>query len=223
MDDARTALDRLIREKGEDYASLSRLIGRNSAYIQQFIRRGSPRKLDEEDRRTLARYFGVEEALLGGPAGVVKEAAPKRERVTRSADVRMVPRFAIGASAGPGALVEGEEATAQIGFEDRFLRSLSQNPARLSMISVAGESMAPTLYDGDEIMVDTGDTADRLRDGIYVLRFDDVLMVKRLALNPATRRLSIRSDNPAYPDWEECDPAQISVIGRVNWVGRKLR
>src|SRR4029079_4104983 len=65
--DQRRALERLIQDRHEDYAGLSRLIGRNAAYIQQFIKRGTPRKLDEEDRKTLARYFGVDESVLGGP------------------------------------------------------------------------------------------------------------------------------------------------------------
>jgi hypothetical protein len=43
--DARAALQRLIEDRKEDYASLSRLIGRNSAYIQQFVKRGTPRRL----------------------------------------------------------------------------------------------------------------------------------------------------------------------------------
>ena len=65
--DPRTALATLIERRGEDFASLSRLLGRNPAYVQQFIRRGVPRKLDEADRRTLARYFNVPERILGGP------------------------------------------------------------------------------------------------------------------------------------------------------------
>src|SRR3954454_18231006 len=65
--DPRAALAALIEARGEDYAGLSRLIGRNSAYIQQFIKRGTPRRLAEQDRRRLAAYFGVEESLLGGP------------------------------------------------------------------------------------------------------------------------------------------------------------
>ncbi len=57
--DQRAALERLIRERREDYAGLSRLLGRNAAYVQQFIKRGVPRKLDPDDLRLLARYFGV--------------------------------------------------------------------------------------------------------------------------------------------------------------------
>ena len=65
--DPRATLERLIRDRGEDYAGLSRLIGRNAAYIQQYIKRGSPRRLAEDDRRQLAAYFGIDEALLGAP------------------------------------------------------------------------------------------------------------------------------------------------------------
>ena len=50
----RAALERLIRERGEAYAGLSRLIGKNPSYIQQFIKRGSPKKLEEQDRQRLA-------------------------------------------------------------------------------------------------------------------------------------------------------------------------
>jgi phage repressor protein C with HTH and peptisase S24 domain len=82
--------------------------------------------------------------------------------------------------------------------------------------------MAPSLGDGDDILVDRGDGAARLRDGIYVLRIDGALVVKRVAVNPAARTLSIRSDNPAYPGWPDCDPAAIELVGRVVWTGRRV-
>ena len=62
----------------------------------------------------------------------------------------------------------------------------------------------------------------RLRDGIYVLRVDDALVVKRLALNPMGRRVTVQSDNPAYPDWPDCGLDEINCIGRVIWSGRKI-
>lgn len=214
MENVRDTLDRLIRDRGEDYAALSRLIGRNPAYIQQFIRRGSPRKLAEDDRKLLARYLGVDESLLGGPL-----VAPV------AGDLISVPRLAVEASAGPGALASREETISRFGFDARWLRGVASAPQNVSAIAVRGESMLPTLSEGDEILVDRGDAADRLRDGIYVLRVEEALLVKRIALNPAGlggRRLSIRSDNAAYPDWEDCDPAAVEIIGRVIWVGRRM-
>ena len=62
----------------------------------------------------------------------------------------------------------------------------------------------------------------RLRDGIYVLRADDALVVKRLALHPAGQRVTVQSDNPAYPDWPDCDIGDLHCIGRVIWAGRKI-
>src|SRR5207253_5290167 len=68
VNDPRQVLQRLCSERGEDFAGLSRMLGRNPAYIQQFVRRGVPKRLGEEERGKLARYFGISEALLGGRA-----------------------------------------------------------------------------------------------------------------------------------------------------------
>jgi len=222
--DARLALDQLIRERGEDYASLSRLIGRNSAYIQQFIKRGVPRKLDEDDRRILADYFGVSEQSLGGRAEEsplpARSASPSATR--RDSDLVLVPYMSAMASAGPGAVVSDERVSARLAFRNDWLRELAGgSPSGLSVISVTGDSMSPTLSDGDDILVDGNDAAERVRDGIYVLRVEDMLNVKRLAMKP-TGGFEIRSDNPAYPTWRDCDLETVSIIGRVIWAGRRV-
>jgi hypothetical protein len=222
-DDARAILDRLIRERGDNYGAVSKLIGRNPAYIQQFVKRGSPRKLDEADRKLLARYFGVEERLLGAPDEQPWQAAPARGRkpVPGGALV-IVPRLALGASAGPGSLEEDESMAGAVGFSERWLRTLGGKPDMLSMIRVDGESMSPTLNDGDDIMVDRSDGIERLRDGIYVLRMDDVLMVKRIARTPRRDRFAVRSDNPRFPSWDAVDATDIVIVGRVIWTGRRV-
>ena len=207
--EARAALDALIRERREDYASLSRLLGRNPAYIQQFIKRGVPKKLDEEDRRKLARYFGVSETLLGG-------------REAEGEELIAVPVLDVQASAGPGAFTDHERAKARMRFDPSWLRGMKLDPAQLSVIQVRGDSMAPTLDDGDDILVDQGDAAAGLRDGIYVLRLDGVLNVKRLIVDRLRQRVSVKSDNPAYTSWPTLELSRLDVIGRVVWAGRRL-
>jgi SOS-response transcriptional repressor LexA len=219
-EDPRIVLERLIAERGENYADLSRLLKRNPAYVQQFIKRGTPRKLDEEDRRILARYFGVAEEMLGGKARHTDSGGPTRMRATPA--VVPVPRLSLGASAGPGSLDEDERTTGVMAFDANWLRHLGVQPQKVSIIRVDGESMAPTLGDGDEIMVDHEDTAPRLRDGVYVLRLDGVLMVKRIALGPRRGIFSVLSDNPHYPDWIDIDPSLVAIVGRVVWTGRRL-
>ncbi|CAM3182005.1 Peptidase S24/S26A/S26B/S26C domain-containing protein [Sphingomonas antarctica] len=209
MNDIRETLDRLIHERGTDYTAMSRLLGRNAAYIQQFIRRGSPRKLDEDDRRKLARFFGVDEAVLGA------QSAPSRD------PLRRVAWLDVTASAGPGGEAIDEAPQGWFAFEPRFLRRLTASPDSLSAVRVQGDSMEPTLNAGDDILVDTADAADRLRDGIYVLRIDDALNVKRLAVGPGGR-LSIVSDNARYPVIERKRGDRIEIVGRVVWAGRRV-
>ncbi|HYI38752.1 MAG TPA: S24 family peptidase [Allosphingosinicella sp.] len=213
--DPRETLARILKEKGEDFAGLSRLIGKNPAYIQQFIKRGTPRKLDEDDRRTIARYLGVSEALLGAPSGNRSGGSPE--------GMIKVPRLDIGASAGHGSITDGEVPVSHIAFDPQWLRQLCKGGTnKLSFIRVQGDSMSPTLADGDDILVDGADGSDRLRDGIYVLRREDTLMVKRLAINPFAARATITSDNPSYPEWKDVDLSTLAIIGRVVWAGRRL-
>jgi Peptidase S24-like len=208
-DDPRAVLDRLIRANGDDYFALSRMLGRNAAYIQQYLKRGSPKILPEQVRAQLARYFGVDERLLG---------APERAGV---AGLHLVPRLAIGASAGEGALTDVEALAGKVGFDPLWLRKMGLDPARLSLIRVQGDSMQPTLNDGDDIMVDAS-AADRApAKGIYVLRLNGVLVVKRI-LPVKGGALSILSDNPAFAPLQDFDAAGVTIIGRVVWVGRKL-
>ena len=211
--DARAVLERLCTERGEDFAGLSRMLGRNPAYIQQFVRRGVPKRLKEDERRKLARYFSISEALLGGP----------QDEPRALEGLISIKRHPVFASAGPGAIVNEGFGKPYFGFDERWLRALTQTPSsNLSIVRVEGDSMSPTLNAGDDILVDLGDCGDRLRDGIYVLRVDDALVVKRLALSPLARRVTVQSDNPAYPDWPDRALDEINCIGRVIWSGRKV-
>jgi hypothetical protein len=200
----RSALAALIAQSGESYAALSRLIGRNDAYLQQFVTRGSPRELAERDRALLARYFGVPEARLGGPelTGLVA-----------------ITRLDVGASAGPGGLVEGEAQRRPGALDPVLLRQLGVRPAAASMIRVEGESMAPTLADGDEILVDRDRCRLAARPSLYVLRLDGAVMVKRLRALGA--EIEVLSDNPDFAPLL-CRTEDVDVIGRVVWLSRSL-
>ncbi len=207
--DPRQILAHLIAENNDECSKLSRLVGRNHAYIQQFIKRGSPKKLAEAERGILAQYFGVDERVLGGPD-------------TRNAGkLRLVPKLTVGASAGSGALTGQESLAGRVGFDEKWLRHIGVDPAAATLIRVQGESMVPTLMDQDDIMVDKGGATRPLKNGIYVLRMDDVLMVKRIRCL-SSGHIDIVSDNTEHPNWPDVDPALIQIIGRVVWAARTL-
>ncbi len=217
--DARTRLLSLTEERGVSLAALSALIGRNSTYLQQFVRKGSPRKLEEGDRHKLAEFLGVDESVLGAPEyishNLTNDLGGKRG-INR--DWLEIPRLAVEVSAGPGALGGEDDAIGAFRFSARWLRGQGLDPAMLSAIVVAGDSMEPVLRDGDEILVDR--TPRPLRDGIHVVRVGDALLVKRVQAG-VPGRLVLESQNPAYRPIE-LDPREAEVIGRVVWKSGRL-
>jgi hypothetical protein len=205
--DPRDRLLEIAAERRVSLAQLSALIGRNASYLQQFVRKGSPRKLEEGDRAVLARFFGVSEADLGGA-----------EEKSSGGDWVDVSCLALGASAGPGALAVDERTIGAFRFSRRWLRQQGLEPRMLSAIAVDGDSMEPTLRDGDEILVDA--TPRPLRDGIHVVRTVGALLVKRLETG-RPGLVVLKSDNPAY-DPIELPLYEVEVVGRVVWKGGRL-
>lgn len=59
MNDVRKKIISLVEEKGFDLKSVSLAMGRNHAYLHQFLNRGIPRKLAEEDRERLAIILDI--------------------------------------------------------------------------------------------------------------------------------------------------------------------
>jgi hypothetical protein len=202
----RATLERLILKSGDGYAALSRLIGRNPAYIQQYLRRGVPRRLSEDDRHRLARHFGVSEVQLGARTAAARTLSPDSSQ-HRAVEV--------------GWLANAEAGAAGLLLDEGLLQRIAGGRHDwLAAHLVQGDSMAPTLLDGDHVLVDTADRQP-LRDGLYAIESESRPVLKRLSINPATQLVAILSDNAAYPSFPDCDPAQIRVIGRVVWLGRR--
>lgn len=211
--DVRATLERLIEKSGDGYAALSRLIGRNPAYIQQYLRRGVPRRLSEQDRHRLARHFGISETLLGAP---VRAAAPTPVPASLSPDSARHGQVEIPWLNG------GMRPPQPILMDSSLLQRVADGRyASLAAHLVEGDSMAPTLLDGDHVLIDMADQLP-LRDGIYVIESDSQPVVKRLSVNPATQRIAILSDNASYPSFADCDPLQVRAVGRLVWLGRRL-
>ncbi len=208
--DPRDRLAALAQERGVSLAALSRMLGRNSSYLQQYITKGSPRKLEEDDRRRLAQYFEIAESGLGAPEDISYIAA--------AGEWAEIPRRAVHVSAGPGTLAAAEAAFDAMRFSRRWLREQGFEPAHLSALRVMGDSMEPLLRDGDEVLVDERDRP--FRDGIYVVRLDEHLVVKRVASQGAGR-YSLLSQNLAYPPLA-VEGEDMEIIGRVVWKSGRL-
>ncbi|QZD90015.1 S24 family peptidase [Qipengyuania aurantiaca] len=209
MSPERARLVELTEKSRTSLASLSSMLGRNPSYLQQFVRKGSPRKLEEADRRRLAEFFGVDEVELG--------AVPARPTLRESEDFVAVPRLALDASAGPGSFSAEEISFDSFRFSRRWLREMGLDGADLSAIRVEGDSMEPTLRSGDEIFVDRN---KRVGEGVHVVRIGDTLHVKQVQAS-APGRIALISANEAYAPIELARE-EVEIIGRVVWKGGRI-
>lgn len=208
MVDVRSTLAGLADEAGTSLAWLSRALGRNDAYLQQFVKRGTPRRLDEEDRRWLAAYFNIDERALGGTAG-------------GDASMVAVRRIDAEAHAGAGGLVEDDRNGGEERIDPRVVARLGVSPATLTMITAHGDSMEPLIHDGDALFVDMADRRLSSRPGIFVLRLDGALLVKRVSR--IGLEVQVTSDNPDTPAIAPVRADRVAVIGRVVRLARSLR
>ncbi|TRD12239.1 S24 family peptidase [Erythrobacter insulae] len=216
MSPERARLLELARNRDVSLSSLSVMLGRNPAYLQQFIKRGTPKKLEEGDRGKLAAFFGVDQSELSDMD--VKDKSYIASKTPREAGYVEVPRLDIGASAGPGAVQTGETMFDAFSFSHRWLAEQGLAGAQLSAITVEGDSMEPLLNDGDEILVDRSPRP--FRDGVHVVRLGDTLMVKRVA-SAGGGRLALLSQNLAYPPVNVA-AEDVEIIGRVVWKGGRI-
>ena len=200
----RQALDDLIREREETYAAVSRLLGRNSAYIQQYIKRGTPARLDRSDIAQLALHFDVPAKLLGGKES---PSTPRRSVIT-------VPVIE-----AKGLEIAQERSRI---VDEAWLRRLCNRPAGLAILPIAGEAMQPTLQNGDEVIIQRLRSHDALQDGLYAVRGSSETFVRRIALDPTKNRISVLTDHPAYPSWNGVQRKAINVVGRVIWIGSQV-
>lgn len=127
-------------------------------------------------------------------------------------DLSLIPVFDIEAAAGRGSYAG--DIIQIVGLEKMWLRKEYGTTDSLEGIRVSGDSMEPTLFDGDVVLVDRNDFVPK--DGVYVLRIEENLFVKRLMRLP--NQIEVISDNPSYSKYTinlKNPPTNFQVIGRV--------
>lgn len=134
----------------------------------------------------------------------------------------LVPRLNVQASAGFGALALSEEPVDFLAFQESWLRARNINPRYARVLTTRGDSMEPTIRDGDVLLVDT--SIDHVRDNtIYIVVYGGLVLVKRVH-GKFDGSLVLISDNSTYPPETIAahDVPNLKVAGRVMWFGRSI-
>ena len=215
-DPVRRAVRAALDEAGLTLKQASRALGRNDAYLQQFLYRGTPRQLPEALRLRLATLTAVDaDTFLDGDLRALRGG-------TASPGIA-VPLFEVSAAAGGGRVGDESASSAALSFPPALLRQITAAPANgLRLISISGDSMAPTLEHGDMVMIDTNRSTPS-PPGIFILDDGVGLVAKRVDAIPNTRpqMLRLSSDNPAYSNYQRRID-EVRILGRIVWFARSL-
>lgn len=96
-----------------------------------------------------------------------------------------------------------------------FKSITAASPEYIRIVRAVGDSMQPTINDGDFVFVDTS-SQSMTSDGIYVISSAAGLAVKRLQ-NSFTGDVIVRSDNKAY-DSLSFSLSDLHLLGRVVYI-----
>jgi DNA-binding XRE family transcriptional regulator len=137
----------------------------------------------------------------------------------------VIPSIEVAARAGTASSMKAEQeriaaCMAGVMAMDRAWMSqqLGREDGGFATITVTGNSMLPTLHDGDTIIIDTMVTTIDT-DGIYVLRRGAQLVIKRIKVLMDESAI-VSGDNEAYGPGEKLQPAslrELRAVGRMVW------
>lgn len=217
----------LAGARGWNQSELARQMGVDPANITNWKARGLPS--DQYAGTAAALGCTIDEIVRGTGGGSLGSAEPPSTfgiiRAWEHADdlppgeFVFVPRMGVKLSAGTGRgrnqlEIDFQEAQPQA-FRADWIRKERLKPNKLASMYAVGNSMEPSIFDGDSLVIDISQT--EVIDGkVYALWYEGGERVKRLFRVPGGA-LRIQSDNTDYPPLNlSADQLEhVRILGRV--------
>lgn len=148
-------------------------------------------------------------------------AGDQLAQTAKEMGLSLVPQLELGYSMGGGSIFSDYRQTGVIPFQRDWLKGIMRGSfADLFVARGEGDSMTPTMLDGDIVLIDTAQKDVTQQDRIWALSYGDLGMIKRVRRLPGgTYR--ILSDNPSIEPFDAAD-GEMYVVGRVVWIGRRM-
>ncbi len=125
-----------------------------------------------------------------------------------------VYKYDVQVSAGVGVSAPDEETSILLWLPKYIInQKCGYVPSRLSIVTVTGDSMEPTLYDNDLALVDMQNVTLSC-SGLYVVNYSNELFIKRLHKLP-DNKIDVISDNKLYDKFTVSNGNDFRIIGKV--------
>lgn len=222
--------DRLIREIQRrmqalnlDAKTTSLRAGLSESFVRDIVRKKSVAPKHD----SLAKVARVLGCTLADLTGERDRPQPQRQTGDTVEIVELEVHVAAGMGGdGDAAILASQEAGAILGtfaFPRASFREMVPGPAEgVRVIAVRGDSMQPTLWPGQRVMVDVNDKTPS-PPGIFVVWDGLALVLKRIELVPGSEpmRVRIMSDNSKYSAYERT-VEEAHINGRVIGVWARM-
>lgn len=237
LQEVRDFLETTAKSKGMSLNSLSLQLGKNPTYLFHFVKRHSPRRLDEQSRRKLARILDVpEQKLCDYAVSTDENSGFLSDGIIQDKLSTITDLLGFGAKGQNSGIdiidMDGRNKGAfnkikhnKIGVEYLSLEAMKtygiDNNKDIKIVKNTSDAMAPTITTNDLVWVDT--SYDKpTSDGIYMINTDNNVLLRRLQINPFDGSLEVSADNSAYKTFNLKSSDNIDIIGKVLWVSHRL-
>lgn len=156
-----------------------------------------------------------------GPKGVHETAAGGGHPQPDSpSDEFIFIRQMRGKISAGGGLEPDDTVDLRIAFRKDWITHKGK-PENMSLIKVDGDSMIPTLLNGDLVLVDHGKNYIAQQGGIYAISVNHEIMIKRVQPVFPDGKLLVISDNKQYEPYE-IESDKVRINGKVIWFARDM-
>lgn len=198
--------------------ALARAIGISESQLYRYIAGDSQPTV--EPLAAIARCGNVhlDWLVLGeGPTGLLQEVNDIRGLYSAQQEYIAIAEYHDQSGEARPSPVN---AVGKVSFNHAWLLKAGLNPDTLRLIRAHGDSMAPTIRDGDLLMIDIGRTRYD-GDGVYLLRIDEGHPSPKRLQHAVDKGLYLVSDNPAYREQHIPDSQKdsLDIVGKAVWCG----
>lgn len=198
-------------------SELARRVGISQASIYHLVSGGGQ---GSKHLHRIARELETTVAYLEGEVADPSEGAAPPQTGRAADQLDLVSIKQIDLAYGMGAtFADGHVDVEVLHFPRTWIEAITSSPpALLTWASGRGDSMAPTIHDGDLVLLDRSQRRVLEQDALWAYTVGDFGAIKRLRMKGD--RVVILSDNPSVPPDEEM-ASEVNIVARVIFIGRR--
>ena len=230
LQEVRNFLENTVKEKGFSLNALSLQLGKNSTYLFHFIKRNSPKRLDENTRRNLAKILNVDEQSLCDfplPNSLIQDKLSSLTSLfnfSKQNSAQMVGIDVVdmgGENKGRFEQIKKNIIGKEVLSRELLNHYCATAPENIMIFKVVGDAMSPTINSGDFVWVDLSYSVPA-SDGIYMISTNSDTIIRRIQINPFDNSADISSDNKSYKPINIKDIKSLNICGKVCFLAHKL-